>query len=366
MTAAATEGGGAPSPPVVPAEDPRRGVDDELRRFLGAQRDRLASVDPELAVVAETAEEYLEGGKRLRPAFCYWGWRAVGRPSEPGLVRAAAALELLQACALVHDDVMDSSDTRRGRPSAHRRFEAHHLANRWRGDAPHFGVSAAVLLGDLFLAWSDQLFNDSGLPDASLQRGRRVFDLMRTELMAGQYLDLVVQAQPAPTRDTIGRVLRYKSAKYTIEHPLRLGAELAGGDPATVAGLGEFGLPLGEAFQLRDDLLGVFGDPELTGKPAGDDLREGKQTLLIAVAFDAATPQQREVLRQGFGNSELDLDGLDLLRQVLRDTGAVEHVEREIAARHERAIGALRSLGLPEPAAGALASLAEASVTRVR
>lgn len=351
---------------VAGIEDPRGAVDAELDSFLSQQCARLERVSPELAQVNDLAGSYLDGGKRLRPAFCYWGWRASGRPAEPGLVRAASALELLQACALIHDDVMDASDTRRGKPAAHRQFEAHHRSSGWRGNAESFGTGAAILLGDLFLTWSDQLYSASGLPAEDLQRGRSMFDAMRTELMAGQYLDLVVQSQHAPQRSAIATVLQYKSAKYTIEHPLQLGALLAGADPELVEGLGAFGLPLGEAFQLRDDLLGVFGDPALTGKPAGDDLREGKQTLLIAAGFEAAGPAARQVLAEGLGNAALDADGVARIREILHDTGAVTAIESEIAARQEASLAALRRLDLPQPAGEALAELADAAVQRVR
>lgn len=347
-------------------ENPREAIDAELADFLEEERGHLLAVSADLAPVANLASDYLDGGKRLRPAFAYWGWRAAGGEPCLGIIRAAASLELLQACALIHDDVMDASDTRRGRPSAHRRFESHHAAADWDGNAEAFGSGAAILLGDLFLAWSDQLFSASGLPDEALRRGRPLFDAMRTELMAGQYLDLVVQSLPKPDRTAIGTVLRYKSAKYTIEHPLQLGALLGGADDGLVAGLSDFGLPLGEAFQLRDDLLGVFGDPAVTGKPAGDDLREGKQTLLIAVAFESSDEQQRDVLRAGLRNRDLDDDGVARIRDVLQSTGAVTAIEQEIGVRRDAAMQALARLELPVTARGALTALAEAAVKRIR
>lgn len=347
-------------------ENPREAIDAELAQFLATERIHLLEVSADLAPVADLATDFLAGGKRLRPSFAYWGWRAAGGGPSPGIVRAAAALELLQACALIHDDVMDASDTRRGKPSAHRRFEANHAGSAWHGDAEAFGAGAAILLGDLFLAWSDQLFTASGLSPEALQRGRTLFDAMRTELMAGQYLDLVAQSLPSPDRRAIGKVLQYKSAKYTIEHPLQLGALLGGADDDLVDGLGAFGLPLGEAFQLRDDLLGVFGDPAVTGKPAGDDLREGKQTLLIAAAFEAADDEQRDVLRGGLRNRELDDDGVAQIRDVLRATGAVAAIETEIAERQDEAMQALASLDIPDTARIALTSLAEAAVKRSR
>jgi geranylgeranyl diphosphate synthase type I len=347
-------------------EDPRGAVDAVLTSFLAEQSEVLLAVSPELGPLVDLAGSYLAGGKRLRPSFCYWGWRASGGEPGDGIHRAAASLELLQACALIHDDVMDGSDTRRGRPSAHRVFEAAHRERAWQGDPALFGEGAAILLGDLFLTWSDQLYTASGLPAPAIARGRGRFDSMRAELMAGQYLDLVVQSQADPDPAAIATVLRYKSAKYTIEHPLQLGALLAGAPEDLVAGLGAFGLPLGEAFQLRDDLLGVFGDPAVTGKPAGDDLREGKQTLLIAEAMAAGNDQQRALLRAGLGDPALTESAAEQMRTAIRDTGADAAVERHIQSRLAQALTQLQTLDIPENARGALAALAGASTQRAR
>ena len=203
-------------------------------------------------------------------------------------MRACASLELLHASALVHDDYMDASDTRRGRPATHRGFAAEHRRDEWRGDPEQYGASAAILLGDLLLSWSDELLRRCGLPLDRVVPALDVFDRCRTEVISGQFLDVSVQARGAADVDAAMTVLRYKSAKYSIERPLHIGATLAGGAAADLTVLSGFGLPLGEAFQLRDDLLGVYGDPSATGKPAGDDLIEGKRTVLVALALDGA------------------------------------------------------------------------------
>ena len=257
----------------------------------------LEAVSEDLAPLADALVQLLAGGKRLRPAFCYWGHRAAGGADGEAIVNAAAALELFQACAIVHDDVMDGSDTRRGQPAAHRRFAALHRSRDWHGDPEAFGEGAAILLGDLCLSWSDEMLATSGFGPDELARGDRVFAEMRSELMGGQYLDLLEQARGGGSVERALRVARYKSAKYTIEKPLHLGAALAGGGQEVLDGFSGYGLPLGEAFQLRDDLLGVFGDPAQTGKPAGDDLREGKRTALVAMALEAADDAQAELVR---------------------------------------------------------------------
>ena len=329
----------------------------------------LHSISPDLDALTDALTEFLAGGKRLRPAFCYWGWRAAGGDAADPLlddaaVRAAASLEFLQACALIHDDVMDGSDTRRGRPAAHHRFANLHRGAMWLGSPEAFGTGAAILLGDLCLSWADQLLMASGMPADALTRAKQVYDEMRTELMAGQYLDLLEQARGGGSIERARRVVQYKSAKYTIERPLHLGAALAGADTATTAAFSAFGLPLGEAFQLRDDVLGVFGDPAQTGKPAGDDLREGKRTILVATAFDRADEIQQTEFRQLLGDPALDPAGVEVLREIIVDTGALAVIEQLIAQRFDEALEAITTAEIVEDAREVLIQLAHASTRR--
>jgi geranylgeranyl diphosphate synthase, type I len=344
----------------------RERVDAALDRFLGGREAELRAIDSELDVQLEVVGAFIAGGKRLRPAFCAWGWRgAGGAADDPRIVTAAAALELLQTAAIVHDDIMDASDTRRGRPSVHRQFASLHSARQWAGPAEPFGVAGALLLGDLCLCWSDEMLRSCGLPADRLLEGFRYFDLMRTEVMAGQYLDLVSQASGTTSLPAAMRVVRYKSAKYTVERPLHLGGVLAGASPELLAAYSAYGIPLGEAFQLRDDVLGIFGDPQVTGKPAGDDLREGKRTVLVAKTLDAATPPQAERFRQRLGDRELDAGGIGELRDVIVATGALATVERLIADLTEAAETALAKAPMAdEDARAALAELARLATQR--
>jgi geranylgeranyl diphosphate synthase type I len=346
------------------AEDLRIRVQKRLDDFLCAQVPVLDEISPDLAPLAESITDLLRGGKRLRPAFLYWGWRGAGGADCEEAVTAATALELLQACALIHDDVMDGSDTRRGMPAAHRRFATLHRGNEWLGSSEGFGVGAAILLGDLCLSWADEMLMSCGLPPRSVMRGKPVYDVMRTELMAGQYLDLLEQAMGGGSAARAMRVVRFKSAKYTIERPLHLGAALADAPTDLVVTYSGYGLPLGEAFQLRDDVLGVFGDPEQTGKPAGDDLREGKRTVLVATAVEAASPAQAAVLRRRLGDPALDADGVSALREIIVDTGALAHVEALIEALTDQAFRALESPLIQEPARDVLRGLAIAATSR--
>jgi geranylgeranyl diphosphate synthase type I len=351
---------------VTPA-DLRDRIDKALHEFLQQAVAPLARISPDLAPFGAVTEAFvMDGGKRLRPAFCYWGHRAAGGADSDAIVRAAASLELLQACALVHDDVIDASDTRRGAPSVHRRFAARHRAAGWRGDPEGFGAAAAILLGDLALIWADGMLAGSGIEPAALQRAFDVWDTMRVEVMCGQYLDVVEQARGGGSVERALQVARYKSAKYTVERPLHLGAVLAGAPAELLAVLSDYGLPLGEAFQLRDDVLGVYGDPAETGKPAGDDLREGKRTVLVAFALEGASAAAQETLRRLLGDPALDEDGVTVLREVIAATGALQRVEQLIADRYEQAHAALQSTLVDPAAALALADLVAAATHRAR
>jgi geranylgeranyl diphosphate synthase type I len=339
-------------------------VDAELAAYLDGRAQAFAEVGDDLApVIAAARSLVLDGGKRLRPTFAYWGWRTVCGPDDDDhpLVAAAASLELLHACALAHDDVMDASATRRGRPAAHAAFADLHRTQHWTGDPDVFGTAAAIVLGDLLLSWADAMFARAGVTST---RARGVFDDMRQLVMAGQYLDVLVQARGAFSADEALRVIEFKTSKYTIEGPLHLGAAVACAPAAVFELLSSYGLALGEAFQLRDDVLGVFGDPAVTGKPAGDDLREGKHTLLTALAMQAADPAQAAALRAGLGNRNLDDAQVAELCAVIVQTGALDQVEQRIAERAARARSALAAAEIGADARVALDALVDAAVDR--
>jgi geranylgeranyl diphosphate synthase type I len=338
-------------------------VDAALANFLDGRASAFARLGEDLVPVIGAARTLvLDGGKRLRPTFVYWGWRTVcdAAADDDALITAAASLELLHACALVHDDVMDASDTRRGRPSAHAAFARLHREQAWSGDADVFGTAAAIVLGDLLLSWADEMFASAR---ASAQ-ARGVYDEMRQLVMAGQYLDVLSQARGAFSAEEALRVIEFKTSKYTIEGPLHLGAAIAGAPPVVFGVLSRYGLALGEAFQLRDDVLGVFGDPSVTGKPAGDDLREGKHTLLTALAMDAADDVQATALRSGLGDRHLDDEQIAQLRDVIVTTGALDQVEARIASRAGIARDALDSPAISSAARDTLAALIEVAVDR--
>ncbi len=350
-----------------------RRVEQTLAGYLAGKQAEADLLEPAFGAAARRLVGFvLDGGKRVRPTFAWWGWRGAGGDLDDGqasgVLRAVSALELLQACALVHDDLIDASTTRRGRPTMHVRFAAEHAAAGWLGGPERFGVAAALLLGDLALAWADDMVRASGLDARAAARAMPVWEAMRTEVLAGQYLDVLTQAVGDSSPEAALRVNRYKTAAYTVERPLHLGAAIAGASQKVVAAYRRFGTDVGVAFQLRDDLLGVFGDPSVTGKPAGDDLREGKRTLLVAFALQRAE-QTGAVgatarLNAALGDVTLDDDRVADIRDLLVGLGAVQAVEHRIAALTGSALAALAQAPVIAPAAARLAELAVRTTRR--
>ena len=353
------------SEPKATLKSVRSAVEEELSIFLNRESAYLNSISSDLSPVSDALTSFLlDSGKRLRPLFAYAGFAAAGGAIEKSTTRAMAALELLQACALIHDDLMDGSDTRRGKPSIHRHFESIHVQDQLDGFAPQYGLSAAVLLGDLALVWSDQMINSAGLSTEQYARMIPLYNEMRVELMAGQFLDIHEQTQKDTSTDRSMKIARYKSGKYTIERPLHLGAAMSATPSHEIfAALSAYGLPLGEAFQLRDDLLGVFGDPSVTGKPAGDDLREGKRTALIAFASQTA---EWSSISQLVGDSELSAEDAATVREVLERTGAKKFTQRLASDYADEAVAALHGAGIPQQLIEQLTPLVTAVVERVR
>ena len=350
-------------------------LEEVLTAFLDERRDAATAIDPAFgAAVGELREFVLRGGKRIRPLFAWWGWRGAGGDPDsaevPAVLRAIGALELIQACALVHDDLMDASATRRGRPTVHVEFARRHADAAWRGRPARFGAAAAILLGDLALVWADDMLRGAGLSADAAQRAVPPWEAMRTEVLGGQYLDVFVQSTGDTSARAALQIDRYKTAAYTVERPLHLGAAIAGAGPELIACYRRFGADIGVAFQLRDDLLGVFGDPAVTGKPAGDDLREGKRTLLLALAIERAGARgvrgATEVIESAVGDPDLTDETLDRVRDLLDELGAVQAVEQRIAALTGSALDALAAGAIAEPAASRLADLAVAATRRRR
>jgi geranylgeranyl diphosphate synthase, type I len=346
-----------------------------LAEYFDARAEETAAIGPDFAsAIAALREFVLGGGKRIRPTFAWWGWRGAGGradgPLAESVLRAISGLELLQASALVHDDLMDASATRRGSPTVHVAFAEQHRAEGWLGAPERFGLAAALLLGDVALAWMEDMFADAGLPDDVRRRAVPAWRAMRTEVLAGQYIDMLTQARGDESAEAALRIDRFKTAAYTVERPLHLGAALAGADDELIGAYREFGADIGVAFQLRDDLLGVFGDPAATGKPAGDDLREGKRTLLVSLGLRNAErdgrPRDVALLRAALGRPDLGERDVERVRAMLVEVGAVVAVEQRITELTETAMAALDRARIDPPARDELTRLAIAATRRDR
>lgn len=341
-------------------------VDTELTR----QREVLADLGPDATELLDACEDLLRGGKRLRAAFLAWGYGAVAGVHADdvpdAVVALATAMEFFQAGALLHDDVMDGSDTRRGAPAAHVALAQRHRQRGWEGSPDRFGLAGAILAGNLCLTAADDLVARADLPD--LGAARELFSVMRTQLMAGQFLDVVESVRPwadvatSERLERADRVLRFKSAKYSVEHPLLIGALAAQATPEQVGALSRYGLDTGRAFQLRDDLLGVFGDPAVTGKPAGDDLREGKRTVLVAATLERLPPSEAHRLLAGLGTE--DPGTVERLQGLIAGSGSVDWVETRIGDLLTDALEALAQAHLGEEGYAALADLARQATQR--
>ena len=342
-------------------------VEALLTSFLAEQHEVISGIAPAAGEIVSAISDLTRGGKRLRPLFAFWGFvGAGGNPNDERIVQAGAALELFQAAALIHDDLIDRSDTRRGQPSIHRRFESLHRASGWHRDAPRFGEAASILTGDLCLSLSEQLF---GTISPAVPQSRAIFDRMRVQVMAGQYLDVLEESAgpaygPADSVKRARTIVRYKSAKYSTENPTLLGGALAGASESLLEQYSHFALPLGEAFQLRDDVLGVFGDPAVTGKPAGDDLREGKRTLLVAYTRETLDERERATLDAAIGDPDLSMEEIAKIQNLMKTSGAFDRVEAKITEFTTEADAALASAPLAPEAIADLRALAVAAVRR--
>lgn len=344
----------------------REAINNELAAICNEENAYLHEIGSELAPVATAMQNFLlDSGKRLRPIFAYIGFLATGSEPTKEILRACATLELVHVCALMHDDVMDGSDTRRGAPSVHRAFEKMHISQSLKGSAEQFGISAAILIGDLALVWSAKALHQSGIATSDLIRAQAMYDEMRVELMAGQYLDIYEQALGSQSVERSLKVARYKSGKYTIERPLHFGAALGSAKPENYYEIfSKFGLPLGEAFQLRDDVLGIFGDPAETGKPAGDDLREGKRTVLIAKTMELANEADKVKISKALGNPNLSAEEVIAIREVITNCGALAEIESLISNLTKEALNAIDSKLITEESKKFLIELANLVTNR--
>jgi geranylgeranyl diphosphate synthase type I len=353
----------------------------QLDEFCQTRRAGFGAISEDLYPLVDFAQDLLKGGKRFRAQFCYWAWAGnltqnlseqERESSLEAIVGICAALEMFHAAALVHDDLLDQSDTRRGKPAVHKNFENLHRDEGWAGSKERFGQAGSVLVGDLMLSWSSEIFGNALLhaPNPEIERAcREEFSRMRVEIMAGQYLD-VLEENAAPSRDVseavarANRVMLYKTAKYSIEAPLLIGAAFAGANQASRDALGAFAIPLGLAFQLRDDVLGVFGDPQVTGKPAGDDLREGKRTVLVGLTRETLDGAVGKVFDEMLSSRELNDEQIKFLQQSIVGCGALKKTETMIEELGTESLRLLEEIEIEAEAKSALRELARFVMNR--
>jgi geranylgeranyl diphosphate synthase type I len=332
----------------------RAKLGSRLEAWLAAKREAAAAstVPSDLDLIDGVAQLMTHGGKRLRPALVYYSYRALGGESDAAVLPLALATEFLHTYLLIHDDIMDHAETRRGLASAHARFRELHRERGWRGDATEFGAAVAILLGDLAHTWAVELFSGVPVEGPRAAELTRCFSAMCQEVIGGQYLELLVasrrESEQADEEELLS-VLRLKSGRYTAERPLQLGGILAEAEPGTLAALARFGGAVGEAFQLQDDLLGMFGDPKKVGKPVGADLTEGKFTFLIFHALKTASPEERQALTAALGRPDLPAGEVLRVQRILEATGARAQVEGMVDERLQVARAALAGLDLREP-----------------
>lgn len=376
-TSARTAAASADSRVVEVLDDPKAiaaEVSAEIEEFLAEKTDEFLAISPDAAAIGRSLTDFTRGGKRIRPILLWWGFQLAGGDVSPAgdsaahrqaLAQAAGSLELLHAAALVHDDVIDHSDTRRGRPSLHRQFEAEHRTRGYRGEGDSFGIAASIVIGDICLALSEELFERAQSTLGATASTREMRATIRQDVMVGQYLDVLAEVIPL-SDPRIGEraweVLSFKSAKYSVEQPLLLGAALAGAPDEQLGEISDFGLPLGQAFQLRDDVLGIVGDPQATGKPAGDDIREGKRTVLIAETMDAISADQAALLETRLGDPDLTDAEVAECVEMITAAGGLSAVEAFIDDRHDRARAVIR--GWAENADGTGDGTAEENIDR--
>lgn len=357
-------------------------IQNELDSFCSERRKEFAGISEDLFPLIDFATSLMAGGKRFRAQFCYWSW--VGHLENGSLtdveqeralkamVSICAALEMFHAAALVHDDLIDQSDTRRGQPAVHKSFENLHKQNDWSGQPERFGLAGSVLVGDLLLNWSSEIFGNAlqYAPSREIELACRAeFSRMRVEIMAGQYLDVLEEnagahREPSEAVARANQVMLYKTAKYSIEAPLLIGAAFAGADFTARSEIEKFAIPLGLAFQLRDDVLGVFGDPKVTGKPAGDDLREGKRTVLIGLTREVLTGSVRNVFDEMLAARDINADQITFLQQTIIGAGALKKTETMIEELGSDSLQNLDSLELETTGKAALIELAKQVMNR--
>lgn len=301
-------------------------VDFQMNIFLDKKVEEAREISEEATILVDEVKRFVSaGGKRVRPAFLYSGYIAAGGKAHAAVTLASLCVEFLHTFALIHDDIIDRSDTRRGKPTAHKAFESLHKSSKFLGDREHFGLSSAILAGDLAFTFAEEILTSSPFPQERLRRARYFFDQMKFQVITGEYLDVLGSYKKRLTEEEVLNILEYKTAKYTVERPLQIGAVLAGAEVDILEAFTAYGIPLGQAFQLQDDIFGVFGDAKKMGKPVGSDIREGKKTVLIAKTYEWASKKEEQLLDRVVGNWAATDKDLSRVKEIIYSVGAYDY-----------------------------------------
>jgi geranylgeranyl diphosphate synthase type I len=324
----------------------RSRLEGELDRYLVEQAASAERIGPTTREISDPLRDFVaRGGKRLRPALVHFAYRAAGGEGERSLP-VEMAVELLHTYLLIHDDIMDRAETRRGGPAAHRLFDQQHRRDGWAGDPGRHGEAVAILLGDLAHSHAVGVFLSSAADVRHNWRVSECFSEMCREVVIGQYLEMTAsQRENLQERDLL-TILRLKSGRYSVERPIQLGAFLGDAASSLVEGLSRYGLAMGEAFQLQDDLLGVFGNFEEVGKPVGGDLAEGKFTVLILAAVERAGPADRKRILDCLHRADPTTDEIAVVRAIVEGVGARRQVEMMVRDRLDSSAQELEELCL--------------------
>lgn len=337
-----------------------------IKHFLGKKRKEAEEISPEFVTLLDEVERFiLSGGKRVRPAFLYSGYVASGGKAHDAAVYASMSVEFLHTFALIHDDIIDRSDLRRGKPTSHKTFEKYHVMKKFPGSKEHFGLSSAILAGDLAYAFAEEILTSAPFPQERVRRARYYFDQMKFQVIAGEYLDVLGGYKKSLKEDDILNIIEYKTAKYTVERPLQIGAMLAGAEVDILETFTAYGIPLGQGFQLQDDIFGVFGDKKKIGKPTDSDIKEGKMTVLIAKAYEWSNKRQRRDLNSILGNFEAKEADIDKVRLIIYETGAFDYATKLSHKLIEQARDAIAAAKLQKEGKEYLLSAANYLITRV-
>jgi geranylgeranyl diphosphate synthase type I len=336
-----------------------------LDAYFGAKIDEASKVHPEAVVLSEGVRRFIRnGGKRVRPAFAYSAYVASGGRSLEAILYASAALEVLHAWALIHDDIIDNANLRHGKPSVHKVFEDFHRKRALSGSAGKFGTDAAILVGDLALTFADELLNTAPFPAERIRRAKEYYDLMKKQVIFGEYLDVVAPLKKQVTERDLLTILEYKTAKYTVERPMHIGAVLAGAEEDTLRIFSSYAVPLGQAFQIQDDIMGTFSNEAKIGKPVDSDIKEGKRTLLVLKAYEFSKGAEKRLLDAVLGNQSAGEAEIEAARQIMRSSGALEYSQELAYKLIKKAKGAILQAKLVEEGREYLLQAADYLLTR--